>query len=240
MQSFRPFSIMHAVVVLVFVALTTGLVLLRRRVRGTPAAGAIDRGVTAAAVAVWLFTTLVPLLPRLYDPKWSLPLHVCDFATLAVPVALATRWRPAQALAYFWGVGLSSQGFFTPDLQHGPAHVEFWLFWSGHYVVVGGPIYDVAARDYRPDWRDWVIAVAASVAYAVVILPLDVKFDLNYGYIGPSKPGQPSLVDALGPWPRRIVVMWFLALVVMTALLLPWEAARRLGAARASRRPEFT
>ena len=239
MQSLRPFSTTHATVVIVFIAMTTALVALRRLRRNTPAAVVLDRGVIALAVAVWLFTTVVPLLPHLYDPTWSLPLHVCDFAILAVPVALATNWRPARALAYFWGIGLSSQGFFTPDLRDGPARLGFWLFWTAHYVVVGGPVYDVAGRGYRPAWRDWLFAVAASVVYAIVILPFDVWFNLNYGYIGPSKPGQPSLVDVLGPWPRRVVVMWVLAVVVMTLLVLPWEVARRFGAARPGRRPEF-
>jgi uncharacterized membrane protein YwaF len=50
---------------------------------------------------------------------------------------------------------------------------------------------------------------------------------MNYGYVGQSKPGQPSLVDALGPWPQRVFVMVGLAVVVMTGLMVPWEALRR-------------
>jgi hypothetical integral membrane protein (TIGR02206 family) len=228
MQSFRPFSTTHALVVLAFAAVVAGLVLRRRRLaRSNPAtADAIDRQLGVVAVAVWLFTTVFPFLPRYYDLANALPLHVCDFTIIAVPLALLTGWRPAQTITYFWGVGLSTQGFITPDLRHGPAAMGFWLFWSVHFVIVGGALYEVAARGYRPTWKDCGLAVAAGAVYVALVLPFDVATGLNYGYLGRGAPGQPSLVDALGPWPGRVVVMMGLGLVVMALLTLPWELAR--------------
>lgn len=237
MQHFHPFSATHAAVIVVFIALVSALVLRRRRLAVTPGAERMDRAVAVAAIALCAFTQIGPLLPFEYDRYSSLPLQVCDFAAFAVAIALATAWRPARALAYLWGLGLSTQGMFTPDLQDGPATLRFWLFWALHYLVIGGPIYDVLGRGFRPQWKDWLLASAATVVYTAVILPFDLWSSLNYGYIGRSLPGQPSLADFLGPWPKRVVVMWLLALVVMMTLVLPWEMTRWLLARQAVAKP---
>ena len=91
MSTFRPFSIVHALVLLTFAATVTGLVLTRRRLcRIAPArADAFDRNLGIIATVIWLFTTLVQFLPRYYDRTSSLPLHVCDFTIMAVPLALS-------------------------------------------------------------------------------------------------------------------------------------------------------
>ena len=209
--------------------MTVGCVVLRRRLRrsgGAQKADRLDRTLALATAAAWAFTTLVPLWPSVYQPSWSLPLHLCDVTILAVPIALGTCWRPARAVAYFWGIGLSSQGLFTPDLLDGPARLGFWLFWANHFAVVGGAIYDVAARGYRPAWKDFGVAVGLGAAYVAVILPFDILTGLNYGYLGRTAPGQPTLVDVLGPWPGRVAVMAGLAIGVMVILVLPWEIAR--------------
>src|SRR5207247_7845870 len=171
MSTFRPFSIVHALVLLTFAATVTGLVLTRRRLcRIAPArADAFDRNLGIIATVIWLFTTLVQFLPRYYDRTSSLPLHVCDFTIMAVPLALLTGWRPARAITWFWGVGLSTQGLVTPDLAHGPATLRFWLFWSVHFVVVGGALYEVIARGFRPTWKDFFLATAAGLVYVALI-----------------------------------------------------------------------
>src|SRR5215218_2968662 len=113
MKEFHPFTPTHAAVIVVFLLMTGALVTLRRRLAGTRGADRMDRVVAAAALAVWVFTTGGPFLPGIYDIHSSLPLQVCHLTNLLTPVALATCWRPARALSYFWGLALSTQGFFT-------------------------------------------------------------------------------------------------------------------------------
>jgi lipopolysaccharide transport system permease protein len=36
---------------------------------------------------------------------------------------------------------------------------------------------------------------------------INVTFGLNYGYLGRSDPGQPTILDLLGPWPLRVVYL---------------------------------
>jgi hypothetical integral membrane protein (TIGR02206 family) len=224
--TFRPFSHTHVVVVLVFAALAVILITLGRRWRDTSRGAQLAGGLAIAGFVVWITINGWWLLPRNFSVAHSLPLHVCDLTCLLAPLVLLWPARWMRAILYFWGLGLSMQGFIQPDLRDGPGRPGFWFFWANHYVVVGFAIYDLA-RGYRPGWRDYAIAVAAAVVYVGIVLPIDVIWGLNYGYLGPTKPGQPTLIDHLGPWPWRVPVMVGMGFTVFALMVLPWEWTRR-------------
>jgi hypothetical integral membrane protein (TIGR02206 family) len=219
---------MHAVVVLVFVAVTTICVLLGRRYRLSWRRLLVERFVGWSSLLLfaainrdlWLDT-------KQFSVGRSLPLHVCDLTLLLMPAVLVFDWRPARVILYYFGLGLSTQGFITPDLNEGPAHWPFWSFWLLHVIVVGTSLYDLAARGFRPTWRDLRFAMIVAIGYAAILMPIDAIFGWNYGYVGPARPEQPTLIDVLGPWPWRVLVMAGMAFVVFTLMTVPWEIARR-------------
>jgi hypothetical integral membrane protein (TIGR02206 family) len=227
LHTFQPYSATHLAVVAGFTLATAAVVALGRRWRGDPVKQRrLDVCLAAAGLMTWVWVQAFGLMPWRYEHHKALPLQICDLVGFLAPAALFTRWRPLRALLYFWGIGLSTQGFFQPDLREGPADPSFWAFWLGHMAIVGASMYDVFARGYRPTWADYGVACAAAAGYLAVILPVDLIFDFNYGYVGRGQPGQPSLVDFLGPWPGRVAIIGALAAVVMALLMLPWELAR--------------
>src|SRR5436305_493450 len=141
---------MHALVVVAFVAVTIVAVLLGRRYRFSPRRLIVERIVCWSSLLLfvainhelWLHT-------ERFVAKRSLPLHLCDLTLLLLPPVLAVNWRPAQIILYYFGLGLSTQGFITPDLHEGPAHWPVCSFWPLHFVVAGTAIYDLAARGCR-------------------------------------------------------------------------------------------
>jgi hypothetical integral membrane protein (TIGR02206 family) len=225
--AFRPFSPTHAAVLLLFAAATALLIRYGRRHRGTPALLRLERCLGWTLLLLWIVGNGWWLLPSRFDPARSLPLQVCDVTSLAAAVVLLAPLRFARAVLYFWGIGLSVQALITPDLGGGVATVAFWLFWIAHASAVAIAVYDVAARGFRPTWRDYWVAAAAAAAYLVVVLAVDLALGFNYGYVGRAKPGQPSLIDFLGPWPERVAVIAALVAAVMALLVLPWELVRR-------------
>jgi hypothetical integral membrane protein (TIGR02206 family) len=144
---------------------------------------------------------------------------------VAAALLLATRWNALRPIVYFWGFALSTQALITPSLSEGPAIYPFWFFWTTHGIIVGVALYEVFARGYRPTPRDYGIACAAAALYVAIVLPLDLAFGWNYGFVGPSKPEARSIVDALGPWPERLAIIVILVAGAMALLLLPWVFA---------------
>jgi len=150
-------------------------------------------------------------------------LQVCDVTALSAALVFLTAHRLPQTISYFWGIALSTQGVFTPDLVGGPATLAFWGFWMYHAIVVGAGVYSVVVRGFRPTWRDFFVAASLGLVYACALFALDAATGANYGYLGRTGSSQPSLIDVLGPWPRRVPVMIALALSAMAALQIPWS-----------------
>ncbi len=64
---------------------------------------------------------------------------------------------------------------------------------------------------------------------------------VNYAFVGPSKPDQPSIIDVLGPWPQRLLLIVPLACVALAVPMIPWEISRRMQRRpRESVEPEMT
>lgn len=221
-HAFRQFSWLHLAIVVAFVLVVVGLVMVHRALRPPGRQHRLDAVLAALCAIGWALVNGWYLLPSRFEIQQSLPIHICDLAGLVAPIALLTCARWSRAIMYFWGIGLSSQGFFSPDLRSGPESVGFWLFWLNHFIVVGVPIYDIAARGFRPGWKDFCIGYLGALAYVAIMTPVNAMFGLNYGYVGPGKPAQPSLIDYLGPWPGRVVVIAAIGLVAMILMTLPW------------------
>lgn len=226
MSSFRMFSELHALVLAAIAGIAAGAILAARTSRN-PAP--VERAVGWAYLAAWFTTYAFLLFPPLHEPAKTYPLQLCHLTALAAAVLLVTRWQWLRPLVYFWGIALSTQALLTPALAEGPALYPFWFFWITHGLIIVVALYDVAVHGYRPRWRDYGIACAGAALYVAAILPLNLAFGWNYGFVGPSRPESRSIVDLLGAWPERLVPIVLIVAAAMALLMLPWQLARKAG-----------
>ena len=231
-DQFHPFTWLHLLTVLACAGLMVGSCIIGRRWLGQGDMGQRRERRFVAAwawfIIAWQLWTLLYWLVLNFDLGTSLPLHICDLVVWVAALALLTPSRSLRTVLYFWGIGLSTQAFFTPTLNEGPAAPQFWLFWIGHTQIVGSAVYDVVVRHYRPALRDYLLISVVNAAYLALIFPFDTLLGLNYGYIGRSPPSQPTLIDHLGPWPMRVLWMVLIVQVVLAAAWLFWPACGRL------------
>lgn len=221
LDEFRPFTLQHAVVAGVCIG---GMVLLAwvgRRWRGTARERALGAAMGWLGLIAWVVQQALWMLPGHFDVRESLPLHICDLAGVLAPIALLRPARLLRAILFFWALGLSTQGFFTPVLTEGMAHFKFWAFWGGHTIVVGYAVYDAAARGFRPTWRECWQMAALTAAYIGAMVAINIALSSNYAYVGDTSPENPTIVDALGPWPARVPLIMGLGMV---ACLGAWGA----------------
>ena len=237
MIAFHPFGLTHVAAVAGLTLVIVTLVRTGRTLTGKYLQR-FERVIASLVLALWLAYIGWDSLHGSFDVAYSLPLQLCDFVALVAGAAFVSRNRVLQALAYFWGLALSTQALITPDVAGEPTSITFAAFWLYHAFVVGAGVYVVAVHGFRPRVRDLLTAQALGIVWAVSVFVLDVATGWNYGYLGRSTPSVPSLIDHLGPWPGRVAIMIALGLAAMTLLWLPWLVLDRRQSQRNLARPD--
>ncbi len=173
-------------------------------------------------LATWIAYNVYYFHPAIFDWKVSLPLHVCDLLGLVSAAALATNSRTARAILYFCAIPLAGQALVTPSGNQDPNTLRFWLYWLLHGGIIAFSIFDMAARHFQPTWADLRRVLILDVFYALIVTPANMAFNWNYGYLGNSLPASNSILDFLGPWPQRILVVLILVGTLQFLMFVPW------------------
>lgn len=170
---------------------------------------------------LWLVYNSYNLFSDTFRIEESLPLHVCDLLAVTSVWMLLNRNRKSTAFLYFCALPLAGQAIITPTGEQNPLLFRFWLFWLLHASIIVSFVYSVVIRKYRPTVKDYLFTVVFDGLYILIILPIDILFDFNYGFIGNSSPGIPTMLDVFGVWPQRVVWMFLAVIVVQFLMLLP-------------------
>ncbi|NYI79974.1 TIGR02206 family membrane protein [Nocardioides panzhihuensis] len=198
----QAYGLTHLVPLSLLTAGIVAMVWLGRRQRSEARPSRFSRGF---ALAIPL--TTIPLQAHEwvtdFDLFIDLPIHLCDLAWIAAAVALWTHHPYPTALTCFWGLTLTTQGVFTPDVQDLP-DVSYFTFWGLHLMIVLAAVYLIFGLKLLPRWRDYGWVVATTALWAAAAYVLNLVLDANYGYLR-YKPESASMLDLLGPWPVYIL-----------------------------------
>lgn len=189
----------------------------------------VDSGARAIAVAVVLAEVgwwVITIAQGTWTVRWSLPLHLCEAGCFLLAAALWWRARFAFEVSYFWGLGGTLPGLFTPDIPgHFPQPV-FFQYYLEHGLIVLGALYLVIALGMRPARRAVLRVSAFTAAYAAVVGLVDYVTEGNYLFLRNLPPTR-TMLDYMGPWPWYIVTLTIAAIVVFNLLYLPFARASR-------------
>jgi hypothetical integral membrane protein (TIGR02206 family) len=152
----------------------------------------------------------------------GLPLQLCDLALWMTIVACLTLKPWSFEVAYFAGVGASTQAVLTPELWAPTLSYPTTYFFLAHGGVIAAALTLAWGRLAAPRpgclWR--VLAILNGCAVAVGAF--NAIYKTNYMYLC-RKPVSASLLDQLGPWPVYILAGEAIAVAVFYLLWLPFR-----------------
>jgi hypothetical integral membrane protein (TIGR02206 family) len=161
----------------------------------------------------------------------GLPMNLCDWAEVALIVALLTRHQFAYELGYFWGLGGTLQGVLTPPLYYDFPDPQFLFFFIQHGGVVAALLYLTLGLRMRPTWRSLPRVIAATFFYLGTAALVDWALGVNYGFLRAKPLGQ-NLLTAMSPWPWYIpelvaAGMAFVLIYYLPFMVVDWIRPHR-------------
>lgn len=229
---FHAYDASHLTVLAIFALGLVPVVLLGRRVRGTPSEQVVSRAAAVGVVAVTVPLQVLQLLPDEWNPRTSLPFQLCDLAWMFAAHALWTRSRLTSTVTYLWGLTLTTQGMATPDLASAWPEPRFVMFWAMHVLIVWAAVYLVVGLRVLPTWATYRRTVVVTLVWAVSVMTYNALADTNYGYLN-GKPARASLLDVLPAWPWYVALEVAIVAAVWALLVWPWVGRRERRAAGA-------
>lgn len=167
-------------------------------------------------------------LNGIWDVRNSLPLHLCSISQILCIVMLATRKYGIYEITYFWGLGGATQALLTPDLAFSYPHLVFFLFTGSHALIVTACLWMTLVEGYRPQFKSLFKAFASLNLYMLFVAVINTVLGSNYLYIC-QKPGSPSILDYLGPWPWYLLTLEAVAFAVFLLFYLPFSGTIKKG-----------
>ena len=216
---------------LAVLAVTFVLPLVLAAVTRMSDAAIMDR-IVRTSFALWLIGIWIVWYWLVFHSGWQsaqtlLPMHLCDWACIAVIVTMLFPNQRSYELAYFWALIGTLQGLLTPDLQVGLPDLRAIVFFGFHGGVIAGVLYLTFGSRLRPYGTSIPRVIVTTLIYAATAGLVDWAFDVNFGYLR-AKPAQASVLDFLAPWPWYIGELVLIGLIAIFIFYAPWFIADRL------------
>ncbi|OWY25903.1 TIGR02206 family membrane protein [Sphingobacteriales bacterium UPWRP_1] len=230
-HAFTMWSAEHVLALLFFALL--GYIIIRRAA-SAQMAGYKNRlfmgmgWVISGTVIGW---SLIKISLGNFSINQDLPLPLCNFLALVLPVFTITRSLFLFELFYFWVLSGTLQAIITPDLQDSFPHYHFIKYWVVHLGLVIVVVYAAVVYQMRPSSKSILKAFLWLQPYVLFCMAVNYLLHANYLYLN-AKPPVASLLDFMGPWPVYIFVAQLIAMPLFLLAYLPfWLYKRKLRAA---------
>ncbi|KAA8783245.1 TIGR02206 family membrane protein [Paenibacillus amylolyticus] len=220
-EPFAAFSTSHISSMIIIFALVILLFLYRHRLRfmSERSSRFMRIGLAGFMIGCEIVLQIWYVYGGIWSLRTSLPLELCSLSLLLSALLLLTRKKWLYSALLFSGIAGALMAIVTPNLGYAFAHFRFIQFFVAHAMIILALLYMTWVEQIRPGWR----SVAGSMIFvniaALVVYGIDVLLDANYMFLR-HKPGTPSVLDMLGPYPVYILGEEVLALVLFSLLYL--------------------
>ena len=155
----------------------------------------------------------------------AIPMHLCDWASIATILALTRGSKMAFELAYCWGLAGTIQALFTPAIEI-EVSLRVILFLSIHSLIPAGVFWLLFECGMRPrPGAFWRVLLWSEIYLALAIFANRMTGG-NYGFLA-GRPPNPSLLDYFSDvWWIYVLQINATAVFAFALLLLPWTLRR--------------
>lgn len=161
-----------------------------------------------------------------YDIKTDLPLYLCSFIALLIPIFTYCRKFWMYEILVFWIIAGTLQGVITPDIAEGFPTFDYFRYWVVHLGLLIIIFYATFVFGMRPKLKSVFKSFFSLQLYVITMVFINWLLDANYFYLN-EKPKSASILDYLGEWPMYIIVVQLILIPYFLIIYLPFYFINR-------------
>ncbi len=161
-----------------------------------------------------------------YNITTDLPLYLCSFIALLIPVFTYYRKFWMFEILLFWVIAGTTQGVLTPDIPEGFPAFDYFRYWVVHLGLLIIIFYTIIVFKMKPTFKSIFKSFFALQLYVVFMVVINYALKANYFYLN-EKPQSASILDYFGEWPLYIIVVQIIIIPYFLIIYLPFYLVER-------------
>ena len=221
---FTPFSIQHLLVILFFICFGALLIVItkKQKERNQIRIGNILAFSISFTV---ILGTILNISKDNFKYQEDLPLHLCSFLALIIPILSTTRKFLYFEIFFFLILAGTLQSLITPD-EYNYLNFSFFRYWFVHAGLVIFMLFAIFIYKMRPTIRSLGKSFLGMQAYMLLMFVVNYFLGSNYFYTN-RKPNAATLLDLFGEWPQYIFVVELLIIPYFLLIYAPFYFTRK-------------
>jgi len=156
-----------------------------------------------------------------YAISKDLPLFLCSFLALIIPVFTSYKKYWMYEILLFWIIAGTLQGVITPDIAEGFPSLDYFRYWIVHLGLLTIIFYATFVLHMRPKFKSVIKSFLALQVYVAAIMLINYVLNSNYFYLN-RKPESASALDYLGDYPYYLLVVELILIPFFLLIYLPF------------------
>jgi len=155
--------------------------------------------------------------------QWQegLPLHLCDFSTMAIILYFITQNRNFFVFAFFFGIAGGGMSILTPDTIYGFPYIGYIQSQIGHTMILMGVTYAMIIDGQRPYINDVFRALLYASVLLIFTYVMNYLLGTNYWFLA-EKPVGDNITSFMRAEPFHIIDLYIAAILICYAMYLPY------------------
>ena len=221
---FAPFSGQHILISAIVIVVGTILILWAKK--QSEQIQFLTGNIIASSISL---TVIFGSILNSYKPDFNyqedLPLHLCSFLALVIPVLSYTRKYIYYEIFFFLILAGTLQSLITPS-DYNFLNFNFFRYWFVHSGLVLFMFYATFVYKMRPTIKSVFKSFIGMQFYMVLMFLINHLLGSNYFYTN-RKPDATTLLDVFGEWPQYIFVVELIVIPFFLLIYFPFYLTRK-------------
>ena len=168
------------------------------------------------------------LYPERYDFLSTLPLHLCNLASLFIAIFFISKIRFFFNLSFYWGISGVLMALTQPDYPYDFPHLHFILFNFNHALLLFSIFFAFITLKNIPDFKSYQDTIFYSIPIVLVVFSINLLINFlskntvaNYMYLIEFPLGE-NLTRFMPDPPFHVLIFIPIALLLFSITYLPF------------------